>query len=92
MQVNGPSHVHNSQAISGPHNARAAQPQPTSTTAAPSDELQISDAARLIDSARELPDIRQDRVAEIRSAIANGTYETQERLGGAVEQLLNELA
>lgn len=92
MQVNGPSHVHNTQAISGPHNNRAAQPQSPASPASPSDELQISDAARLIDAARELPEVRLDRVAEIRSAIANGTYETQHRLDGAVENLLNELA
>jgi len=89
MQVNGPSHVHNTQAISGPHNARpASKPSPSTS---PKDELQISDTARLVDAARDLPAVRQDRVAEIRSAIANGTYETQQRLSGAVEQLLNEL-
>jgi len=92
MQVNGPSNVHNAQAISAPHNSRPAQTQAPSSASTSGDELQISDAARLVDAARELPDIRQNRVADIRSAIANGTYETEQRLSGAVEQLLNELA
>ena len=92
MQVNGPSQAHNAQAISGPHNTRPARTQSPSPSATPTDELQISDAARLVDAARDLPSVRQDRVAEIRSAIANGTYETEQRLSGAVEQLLNELA
>ncbi len=92
MQVNGPSQVHGTQAISGPHNARTAPTQSPQASASPQDELQISDTARLVDAARELPDIRQSRVAELRSAIANGTYETEQRLSGAVEQLLNEIA
>ena len=38
--------------------------------------MQISDAARLIEQAQQLPEVRQDRVDAIRAQIAQGTYET----------------
>jgi anti-sigma28 factor (negative regulator of flagellin synthesis) len=34
--------------------------------------------------------VRQDRVSEIRQSIADGSYETQEKLQVAVERLLEE--
>ena len=35
--------------------------------------------------------IRQDRVAEIRAQIASGAYETDVKLNGALERLLDEI-
>ena len=40
---------------------------------------------------RDMPDIRTDLVERIREEIANGTYETQERLDGAIDGLLEDL-
>jgi len=56
-----------------------------------SDELEISDVARLTELAREVPEIRQDRVASIRAQIAEGTYETDAKLDVAIERLLDEI-
>jgi negative regulator of flagellin synthesis FlgM len=55
------------------------------------DELDISDAARMIDEVRELPEIREDRIAQIRAQIASGTYETEEKLEVALGRLLDEI-
>jgi negative regulator of flagellin synthesis FlgM len=55
------------------------------------DEVQISDAGRLVDQVRDLPEIRQDRVNQIRNEIAKGVYETPEKLQIALERLLDEI-
>jgi len=55
------------------------------------DEVNISDAARLIDQVKQAPDVRQDRVQAIRAQIASGTYETTGKLDVAVSRLLDEI-
>ena len=91
MQIYGPSQLHGAQPISGPHASRAAQP----TTAAPAtsigDRLDISEAGQIAGQLAELPEIRSERVAELRSAILNGTYETEEKRGVALDRLLDEI-
>jgi anti-sigma28 factor (negative regulator of flagellin synthesis) len=48
-------------------------------------------AAQAADQAAQSGDIRADLVARVRGEIANGTYETAEKLDGALEGLLNEI-
>ena len=62
---------------------------PTSIHSA--DQLDISEAAQLISQARDAAPIRLDRVADIRAQIADGTYDTTDKLDLAVDRLLNEL-
>jgi negative regulator of flagellin synthesis FlgM len=94
MQVYGPTHLHGPQAISPPHTARASSPASPAAEVGSSpiqDEVQISDAARLIEQTQQVPDVRQDRVDAIRAQIAQGTYETPEKLDVAVSRLLDEI-
>jgi len=48
-----------------------------------------------VDSLRErvarIPDIRIDRVRELRQMIENGQFDTEERINGTVDKILNEL-
>jgi negative regulator of flagellin synthesis FlgM len=46
----------------------------------------------MVSRVRDLPDIRADRVAEIRAAIEEGVYETDEKLELAVGRLLDEIS
>ena len=55
------------------------------------DELSRSDAAQMVDRVRQTPDIRQDRVASLRAQIANGSYETPDKLDVALNRLLDEI-
>jgi flagellar biosynthesis anti-sigma factor FlgM len=55
------------------------------------DEVNISDTARMVEQAKQAPDIRQDRVQAIRAQIASGTYETSGKLDVAVNRLLDEI-
>ncbi len=91
MHIYGPTHLHGPQSVAPPHGARAAQRTTRSDAAPISDEVQISDAARLADQINEIPEIRQNRVDDIRARIAAGTYETDEKIDIAVDRLLDEI-
>ena len=92
MHIYGPTQLHGAQPIAAPHGNRAPQRTTRSDSATPiNDEVQISDAARLSEQISEIPEIRQDRVNDIRARIAAGTYETDEKIEGAVERLLDEI-
>ncbi len=91
MQIYGPAQLHGPQSINSPHLRN--QPVESAGSAASSqDVVQISDAGRLMDMANGLPAVRQDRVDAIRSQLANGTYETADKLNVALDRMLDELA
>ena len=91
MQIYGPAHLHGAQNISGPHANRAPQTPQRAAAANQADSVDISPAAEMAAKLSEIPDIRQDRVNEIRAQIASGTYETDDRINGALERLLDEM-
>lgn len=92
MQIYGPSSVHGAQGISAPHSVRGpANAAPPHSTADVSDELHISDSARIAGQLSELPAIRQDRVDSIRAAIADGSYDTDAKMSVALDRLLDEI-
>jgi negative regulator of flagellin synthesis FlgM len=90
MQIYGTSQLHGAQPISAPHSQRTTDVQ-TPSPATQSDSVDISPAADLAGRLSEIPDIRQDRVSAIKSAIASGTYETADKLSGALNGLLDEI-
>lgn len=92
MQIYGPAQLHGPQSISAPHARAGAGVSQAASPSLGQDEVQISAAGRLVDMANQLPDVRQDRVNSIRAQIAAGTYETDAKLGTAIDRVLNELA
>lgn len=91
MHVYGPAHLHGAQPITAPHSSRVASPAAASPSAPIQDELHISDAAQFVEQVRQMPDIRQERVDQIRSQIAAGAYETDDKLDIALGRLLDEI-
>jgi negative regulator of flagellin synthesis FlgM len=91
MQIYGPTHLHGAQPLNAPHGIRSSQPATRSEAAQPSDSVEISSAGRLAEQMSQIPDIRQNRVNEIRSQIAAGTYETDAKLSTALNRLLDEI-
>lgn len=89
MQIYGISSVHGAQPLNGPHAIRQASARPTASSA---DELSISSEGNFVSLASQLPDIRADRVRDLREAISSGAYETDTKLDGALERLLDEIA
>ena len=61
------------------------------TAGAPRDQVEISPLGQMLDGIDRLPEIRHDRVEEVRRQIAAGTYETPEKLELALDRLLDEL-
>ena len=66
------------------------QGEPTRTER-PSDRVDISDRARLLSKLTALPDVRSELVDRIRQEIAKGTYDTEDRLDQAIENLAEDL-
>ncbi len=92
MQVYGPAHLHAAQNISAPHNNRLASAAPASRGIDTADSLEISSEGMFVEQTKNLPEMRLDRIASIRSQIANGSYDTPDKLDLALENMLDELA
>ncbi len=58
---------------------------------APRDQVEISPLGQMLDGISRLPEIRHERVEEIRRQIVSGTYETPEKLELALDRLLDEM-
>jgi flagellar biosynthesis anti-sigma factor FlgM len=92
MQIYGATQLHGAQAVNAPHSSTRTSSAGSSTAGSTvSDQLDISAAGQLLDQLNQLPDIRQDRVNQLRASIAAGTYETDDKLGTAVSRLLDEI-
>jgi negative regulator of flagellin synthesis FlgM len=92
MQIHGTSQVHGAQPINAPHTSRAAAPNTAPSAGGIGDRLDISEAGEIAGRMAEIPEIRADRVRDIRAAIQNGSYETEAKLSTALERLLDEIA
>jgi negative regulator of flagellin synthesis FlgM len=92
MYIYGTAHVHAAQPIGAPHRAASAQGPTSSPYSGGVDQLDISPEADFVAQARDLPEIREDRVASLRAQIEAGTYETPEKLDMALTRLLDEIA
>jgi anti-sigma28 factor (negative regulator of flagellin synthesis) len=92
MHISGTTHVHGPHGINAPHSPRSNQAARQTPTAEPTvDRVDISPAAEAAVRATEGSEIRQDLVNQIRAQIADGTYETPEKLGAAVDRLIDEI-
>lgn len=92
MQVNGIGNVHGAQNIQPSNAARPAEQASQTEAISTNDEISISQEADLLSRIHEMPDVRQDVVDQIRAEIANGTYETGDKLDIAASRLLDEMA
>lgn len=97
MQINGTSNVHGPHGINAPHFGRTGGPQQAAPPAQTNtDQLDISPAAqaavKIAEGTEEVGEIRADLVARLRSEIADGTYDTPQRLDQALASFLDEQA
>ena len=92
MYIYGSAHVHAAQPMAAPHRLTPTQASGPPHHSAGVDQLDISPEADFAAQVRDLPEIREDRVAAIRAQIQAGTYETAEKLDVALSRLLDEIA
>ena len=90
MQIYGTTNLSGAQPIKTNQAASTAQPQNT-TSIDTVDQLDISSEAQMLSDVHQIPDVRADKVAEIRSQIESGQYETEYKLEQAVVRLMDEL-
>jgi flagellar biosynthesis anti-sigma factor FlgM len=55
------------------------------------DRVELSEHARHLDRLRSMPDVRQAKIEAARSAIAEGVFETPDRLRAALLKMLDEV-
>jgi negative regulator of flagellin synthesis FlgM len=98
MQINSLQSVNALQSATRAANAKPSGPVAAPVSVQPSlDQLDLSaEAKQLMASQAAMGsadgDIRVDRVAAVRQAIADGTYETPEKMSLALDRLLDTLA
>jgi negative regulator of flagellin synthesis FlgM len=92
MYIYGTTQIHAAQPIAPPHRLTPSQATSGSASSLGVDQLDLSPEVEFAAAARDLPDIREDRVAAIRAEIASGAYETPEKLDIALSRLLDEIA
>ncbi len=98
MQIHGLQSAHATQPVQRSNSAQPAQPVEAASAPSPAsaDQLDLSPEAQALSSnqavAADTGGIRADKVAAIRQAIADGTYETPEKLSASVDKLLDTFA
>jgi negative regulator of flagellin synthesis FlgM len=58
----------------------------------PRDQVEISPLGQMLDGISRLPEIRHEKVEEIRRQIADGSYETPAKLEKALDRLIDEMS
>jgi negative regulator of flagellin synthesis FlgM len=76
--------------VTGPR-LEAIKPGSSIPNGLPVDRVEISPIARLMSEVSALPDIRAERVAQVRAEIQAGTYITPEKLDIAIGRLLEDI-
>jgi negative regulator of flagellin synthesis FlgM len=89
MQINGTTHVHGPHGINAPHMTPRGQAARSANAPSGADRVEISPAAAAAAEAAEGGGMRMELVNQIRAQIANGTYETPDKLSMAVDRLLD---
>ena len=92
MKIQSVGVIHSAQTLHGPHRAAGPQSSPATSTLAEADQLDISSVADIASRELDTQSFRADRVAQLRAAIEAGNYETDEKIGLALDRMLDEIA
>jgi len=57
----------------------------------PSDRVELSDRARLLNKLANLPSVRQDLVDSVKRQIETGKYDTPERFDAALDSMVDDV-
>ena len=90
MEIRGPGDVSKTTRVE-PAKRGAGVEKPESTLGSREDTVEFSQISQLLSKLSSTPNVRQDRVEEIRGQIENGTYITDDKLNTAMNRLLDLL-
>ena len=91
MEIHGPGPVGGAQPVRSIQQLKSAQTEAVQGNEMPVDCVDISPDIDFVQQVHDLPDMRTDRIAEVRAEIDAGIYETDEKLDIAVGRLLDEI-
>lgn len=91
MDVQGIGSLHGATPIKPVSETQAAASTESTAGVTPKDEVEISSAGRMMQDLDVDTDLRSERLAQIKAAIDDGTYETEEKLKVAVDRLLEAI-
>jgi len=90
MDVNGINSVGRAYPVSQPKPVNPLPPATNTQAPTPRDEVEISSAGKMLDNLSRASSLREERIAQIKAAIADGTYDTPEKLELALDRLLQQ--
>lgn len=85
MQIRPTNSLHSTQAINFQNRVQTEQ----AGNSLPVDQLELSAEAKLLETKG---DMRMDRISEIRTQIAQGQYDTPQKLEMALSRMFDEIA
>lgn len=91
MEVNGPGPMNSPRPVNRPLVPQQTTQGPKPASVTPQDEVDISSVGRTMEDISKSPDIRQARLAQIKAAIDDGTYESQEKFDIAMSKLMERI-
>ena len=90
-QINPVARTGPTSATSGPRPTAAAQPAEAPGPTRGSDKAEISLVAQYLSKLQTLPAVRQDLVDQVRGQIAQGTYQTPQKVDAAIDNMAEDL-
>jgi negative regulator of flagellin synthesis FlgM len=91
MDVRGVGSTFGSVPVRSPAGAPVGRDAAVGKPVSPNDELEISAAGKMLDQLSQNPDIRQERLARIKAAIEDGTYDTDAKLEAALSKMFDAM-
>ena len=76
--------------IEGPQKPQRALPPAYTQAAGRTDKVDISERAHIASEVLGLPDVRMERVEQVRRLIESGRFDTMDRLQGALDRFVAE--
>lgn len=64
----------------------------TGPISSPQDEVEISSVGKMMDDVSRVSGLREQRLAQIKAAIENGTYDTPEKLELALGKMIDQIS
>jgi len=91
MEVRGAGSTWGAAPVGRVNNVQSAQTESVGSVQLPGDQIELSEAAKAaLASAGGVAESREARLEQIRAAIADGSYDTPEKLTLAVDRMLAE--
>lgn len=91
MEVRGLGSVGASRPVTGARPPVETSEAASTNSMTPKDEVEISSLGKMLDDVSRVSGLREQRLAQIKAAIENGTYDTPEKLELALGRMIEQV-